>query len=72
MPARFMPLEVERFREYLKDEQEKILGSVRSDFGRQIINLTFEILDVDLRVEFEDADKEFSTAGGSEGFGGQR
>jgi hypothetical protein len=52
--------EIPKFKKFLENKQGYILNNISSDYSRKIVNLVFEILQVELSYEFELADQEFA------------
>lgn len=56
--SEFTPQEVTKFKAYLREREIYISSAVQSDLPRQIVSLTFQILQTSLQQEFERASHE--------------
>ena len=53
---------IKQFEDFLTKQREAILGRISSEFSKEIINLTFDILAVQLKVAFEVESEKFVEA----------
>ena len=53
------PWEINEFKNFLKDKQSYIKGKFSEEETLKVVDLIFEMLDVELNYELDKADKEF-------------